>query len=96
MLQSELADFDEVSAVALPSAMRRCLSPSLYWKMKERDPPSRKRSPKPGISSSKKIASVLCAGSAAVRTIVAVSFMDSPFVSLGDCCVLGRPWEDFV
>src|SRR5262249_48739506 len=44
--------------------MRRCRPPSAYCTMKVREPPALSRRPKPGTSSSKKIASLLPGGSA--------------------------------
>src|ERR1700730_294460 len=65
--------------------MRRCRPPRLYCTMKVREPPSRTRSPKPDTSSSKKIASLLPAGSVRRVTLAWVSFMFAPLSSLPRC-----------
>src|ERR1700690_1255367 len=66
--------------------MRRCLAPILYWNTKDREPPPRTRTPNPGRASSKKIASLLPAGSGSDFTFREFNFIaGSP---------LGRSWED--
>jgi hypothetical protein len=56
--------------------MRRCFAPILYWKTNDLEPRPRSRSPKPGKSASKNMASLLPAGTLNVRTVVAVSFIE--------------------
>jgi hypothetical protein len=75
-----------LSSLVEPSVMRRCLAPSEYWMIQRFAPPSRRRSPKPGKSSSKRIASFLPAGSAVRSVLACVSFNGDP--------VSGR-WEGY-
>src|SRR5215510_6325876 len=80
--------------------MRRCRPPSAYCTMKVREPPALSLRPKPGTSSSKKIASLLPGGSASRSMLSFVSFIarvilfgEDPLTS--DYPLLGRPWEDY-
>src|SRR5262249_29931839 len=61
-----------------PRVTRRVCPPRSYCTIQLREPPSRRRSPKPPISSSQKVLSFVPGGSASVLAAVVVSFMGSP------------------
>src|SRR5262249_1023629 len=65
-------------AVVAPNVMRRCLSPTLYWNIQLREPPSRMRMPSPAMSSSNTIRSAWFSASCSDLIVRSFSFTEAP------------------